>query len=61
MTYEETDYFRRREAQERAAAKSAANLAARRLHQQMAENYAAILNGFVLRDPLTSLRACGAI
>ena len=61
MTYEETEYFRRRECQERAAAKTAQTLAARRLHQEMAENYAAILNGFILRDPLTSLRSCGAL
>jgi hypothetical protein len=61
MTYEETDYFRRREMQERAAAKNAASLAARRVHQEMAENYAAILNTFALKDPLTSLRAIGAL
>ena len=61
MTYQETEYFRRREGQERAAAKSARTLAARRVHQEMAENYAAILNGFIVRDPLTSLRACGAL
>ena len=61
MTYEETDYFRRREMQERAAAKDAASLAARRVHQQMAENYDAILNDYVFRDALTSLRACGAL
>ena len=36
MTYEETEYFRRRERQERAAAKNSQNLAARRAHQQMA-------------------------
>ncbi len=61
MTYEETDYFRRREMQERAAAKSAANLAARRVHQQMAEYYAAMLYGVASMDPLSSLRASGAL
>jgi hypothetical protein len=34
------DYFRRREQAERAAAKSAASDAARRVHQQLAQNYA---------------------
>lgn len=61
MTYEDVTYFRRREWQERAAAKSAGTLMARRAHQEMAERYAAILHGFVLQDPVTSLRACGAI
>jgi hypothetical protein len=61
MTYEEATYFRRREWQERAAAKCAETLMARRAHQELAERYAAILQGFVLRDPVTSLRACGAL
>lgn len=61
MTYEETAYFRRREWQERAAAKGAQTLMARRAHQELAERYAAILHGFELRDPVTSLRACGAL
>lgn len=34
------DYFRRREAQERAAAKNAVTLAARRAHQELAQHYA---------------------
>lgn len=34
------DYFARRERIERAAAKAAATAAARRVHQQLAENYA---------------------
>ena len=61
MTYEETEYFRRRERQERAAAKNSQNLAARRAHQQMAENYAAILNSFSCSDSLMSLRVAGAL
>lgn len=61
MTYEELEYFRRREAQERAAAKCARNIAARRVHQQLAEQYAAIRQGIILVDPLTSLRRCGAL
>lgn len=61
MTYHESDYYRRRERQERAAAKGAQSAAARRVHQQMAEQYAAILHGFVLMDPVTSLRKCAAI
>ena len=39
------DYFRRRERSERAAAKSALSEAARRIHQELAENYAQILRG----------------
>lgn len=61
MTYAETEYFRRREMQERAAAKTAVSLAARRVHQQMAEHYAAMLHGVALDDAVTSLRACGAL
>ena len=61
MTYDEVDYFRRREAQERAAAKCACNLAARRVHQQLAEQYAAMQYGMTLVDPLTPLRRCGAL
>ena len=37
------DYFRRRERAERAAAKCAASDAARRAHQELAQNYADIL------------------
>jgi hypothetical protein len=61
MTYEELEYFRRREMQERAAAKKASNLHARRIHQQMAEVYAAIISSVALRDPLSSLRVRGAL
>jgi hypothetical protein len=61
MTYEQREYFRRREAQERAAAKSARNVVARRAHQQLAEEYAALLHGMRLIDPVTSLRSCGAL
>jgi hypothetical protein len=34
------DYLRKREAVERAAAKRAVSLAARRIHQQLAQSYA---------------------
>lgn len=34
------DYFRRRELAERAAAKRAATIVARRLHQELAQGYA---------------------
>lgn len=61
MTYEEAQYFQRREREERAAAKRAQNLVARRAHQQMAEHYAAILHGSPLCEPLSPLPACGAI
>jgi hypothetical protein len=40
---ESHDYFRRRERAERAAAKNAATEAARRIHQQLAQGYAALL------------------
>ena len=41
---EAQDYYRRRERIERAAAKSAASDAARRIHQQLAQGYAALLH-----------------
>lgn len=50
MNSESHDYFRRRELAERAAAKSAASDAARRIHQELAQGYAALL-----RDPLKSM------
>lgn len=40
---EAEDYFRRRELDERAAAKRAATQAARRAHQELAQGYAALL------------------
>jgi len=44
MSHSEShDYFRRRERAERAAAKNAATDAARRIHQQLAQGYAALL------------------
>jgi hypothetical protein len=61
MTYEETEYFRRRERQERAAAKSAPSFAARRVHQQMADYYATMLHGLALMEPMTRLRIYGAL
>jgi hypothetical protein len=39
------DYARRREVQERAAAKRASTLAARRAHQELARLYAQLVNG----------------
>ena len=42
---ESHDYFRRRERAERAA-KNAATEAARRIHQQLAQGYAALLRKF---------------
>ena len=41
---ESQDYFRRRELAERAAAKNAATEAARRVHQELAQSYAALLS-----------------
>jgi hypothetical protein len=40
---ESLEYFRRREHAERAAAKSATSIAARGLHQELAQNYADLL------------------
>jgi hypothetical protein len=42
---ESIGFARRREAQERAAAKRATTLAARRIHQQLAELYALLADG----------------
>jgi len=43
MSDEDFEYYRRRERQERIAAKSAATLAARRIHQEMALRYSVLL------------------
>jgi hypothetical protein len=43
MNSDAQDYYRRRERIERAAAKSAATETARRIHQQLAQGYAALL------------------
>lgn len=56
MTQEEADYLRRREHQERAAAKAALCVAARRAHQHLAECYCALLHGEYPCDPLPFLR-----
>jgi hypothetical protein len=40
IAFNVAEYARRREAQERAAAKQAATLAARRIHQELAQLYA---------------------
>lgn len=39
------DYFRWREQAERAAAKNAQSEAARRIHQELAQEYAALIRG----------------
>jgi hypothetical protein len=49
LDQESQDYFRRRERAERAAAKSAASNAARRVHQELARSYSELLRG-----PVTS-------
>jgi len=41
--HETQDYFRRRELAERAAAKNAATEAARRVHQELAQEYAELI------------------
>lgn len=43
INQDSVDYFRRRERVERAAAKKASSEAARRVHQELAQNYAALL------------------
>ena len=43
-----TEYFRRREHAERAAAKSATTIVARGLHQELAQNYAELRRTGVL-------------
>ena len=43
LDQESTDYFRRREFAERAAAKNAVTEAARRAHQELAQSYAQML------------------
>jgi len=45
ISLDNLDYVRRREVQERAAAKQAASLAARRAHQELAQLYAELVNG----------------
>lgn len=57
MTEDQIEYFRRRERQERAAAKSADSLVARRIHQQLAEEYAAQLVQFIWYDPVAVPRS----
>jgi len=61
MTHEEADYLRRRERQERAAAKAALNTTARQAHQHLAECYAALLNGLPFYEPLAILRREGLL
>jgi hypothetical protein len=56
MTEEQAEYLRRRERQERAAAKAALSVSARRTHQQLAECYSALLHGQDPTDPMTFLR-----
>jgi len=54
---EAQDYFRRRERAERAAAKNAANETARRIHQELAQGYAALLrNPTEIASPPTMSR-----
>jgi hypothetical protein len=61
MTYEEADYLRRRERQERAAAKAAVNASARQAHQHLAECYDALLRGLASCEPLAMLRRQGLL
>lgn len=61
MTDDHLDYFRRRERQERASAKTALSLPARREHQQAAEYYARVVHGSMNFDPLSVLRRSGLL
>lgn len=60
MDHAKKDYYRLRESQERAAAKVASNLAARRAHQELAEHYARAVHGEAFRT-LSQFRAAGAL
>lgn len=53
MREEAREYFRRRELAERAAAKSATSEAARRVHQELAQNYANLVRGEPGTTPLS--------
>jgi hypothetical protein len=61
MTDQESDYLRRRERQERAAAKAAVNASARHAHQHLAECYSALLHGLASCEPLAMLRREGLL
>ena len=50
MTQESIDYFVRRERIERAAAKRARSAAARRVHQELAENYSRLARAPLAND-----------
>lgn len=61
MISEELDYLRRRERQERGVPRSAATMAGRRAHQQLAECYAMLLHSVRGHDPLPPLRRDGLL
>lgn len=61
MSQDETDYLRRRERQERAAAKAAVHADARQAHQHLPECYGALLQGLMWYEPLAMLRREGLI
>ncbi|MBV9529454.1 hypothetical protein [Sphingomonas sp.] len=61
MTDDHLDYFRRRERQERALAKTAPSVDARRTHQQAAEHYAWVVHGSRGLDPAPLWRAVGLL
>jgi hypothetical protein len=56
VTKESVEYLRQRELAERAAAESASSDAARRVHQELAQNYAALLQEQQLSETRTPLR-----
>jgi hypothetical protein len=45
LNQQSIDYFRRRELAERSAAKKAQSEAARRIHQELAQEYAGLIRG----------------
>ena len=61
MTYEQADYLRKRERDERAAAKAAASAIATRTHQDLAVCYCALLHGDHPCEPVNLLRRNGLL
>ena len=51
MTQMDLEYYRRREAQERNHAERSEDMTARRVHQEMAERYSAIVREIAIVPP----------
>lgn len=61
MTDDHLDYFRRRERQERASAKYARSVEARRRHQQAAQYYSRVVHESKYADATSALHASGLL